>query len=172
MSPSPPSKARTIRSRSKIQPSGIVRKSGSNKHSNAGSSRPQSHAAEVIRAHRILESVAAEDEIDERVGAAENERLRAELKARQLQLRWAIERCIYLEKKYGVKKEDKIYRPRPPKRGGGKGYSVSQVARIVMVKTASLGEGDGEDDMEEDMEKEEKIDEEEFKHKMPGMWVV
>lgn len=115
--------------------------------------RPQSPSAEPILPRRLLESLVDDHSIDQRISVDENEMLLDELTERQQQIRWAIEWCIGLEDKYDVPNGDRMYRPRPLKRG--RGYSPSKAARTIMVK----------------MWEREEEEEEEPKYKTPGSWV-
>ncbi|KAI5859024.1 hypothetical protein BZA05DRAFT_440629 [Tricharina praecox] len=122
--------------------------------------RPPSAPAKSLRARRLIESLLHNSEIADRISIAENEKLRAELKERQKQLRWALGRCIHLGEKYGGPEEDKSLRLDPLKNEGG--YAPSRAAESIWVKVGAGGEEEVEEEQEE---------QEEPEHKMPGLWV-
>ncbi|KAI5853949.1 hypothetical protein BZA05DRAFT_418012 [Tricharina praecox] len=203
MSPQPPTKTAPPSPPKLAQPAGIRKKSKESKKTSPTSKttttatkaptttappdpileRPQSPAAESIRAWRILESLAEDHQVDQRTSFSENAKLLVELKQRQKQILWAMHRCMYLEKKYDVASEDRMCRLRRLKKG--RGYTPTKAARIMMVKTGGWGveeddedeeDEENEDDEEneekekkEEIEKKEEEKEEEWEYQMPGI---
>lgn len=102
----------------------------------------------------MLESLEDDHSIDQRTSVSENVLLLVELKERHQQVRWALQWCLDLEKKYDVPDEDRIYRPRPLKRG--KGYTPTKATRIVVVKMRERKREEGEKEKEGEGEEKEK----------------